>query len=88
MNLAAVWKLPVVFLCQNNRYGEHTAYAQTTAIARISDRAAAYGMLGIHVDGNDPVAMYEAARDAVDRARSGEGPTLIEAMTFRLMGHV
>ncbi|MDB5714813.1 MAG: pdhA [Sphingomonadales bacterium] len=88
LNLAAVWKLPVIFLCQNNRYGEHTAFAATTGIERISDRAAAYGMPGIHVDGNDPSAMYGAAREAVERARAGGGPTLIEAMTFRFMGHV
>ncbi len=88
MNMAAAWKLPTIFLCQNNRYGEHTKYAKTTANARISDRAAAYGMAGIHVDGNDPIAMYGAAREAVERARAGEGPTLIEAMTFRFHGHV
>jgi pyruvate dehydrogenase E1 component alpha subunit len=88
LNLASVWKLPVIFLCQNNGYGEHTAYAKATSVARISDRAAAYGMPGIHVDGNDPVAMYGAAAEAVARARSGEGPTLIEAVTFRFHGHV
>ena len=88
LNLAGVWKLPVVFVCQNNRYGEHTRYAKTTAAARISDRAASYGMPGIHVDGNDPVAMYHATKEAVERARSGGGATLIEAMTFRFMGHL
>lgn len=88
LNMAGAWKLPVIFLCQNNRYGEHTRYAVTTAAARIADRAVGYGMPGIHVDGNDPVAMYNAAREAVDRARSGGGPTLIEAMTFRFMGHL
>ncbi|WCT73029.1 thiamine pyrophosphate-dependent dehydrogenase E1 component subunit alpha [Sphingomonas naphthae] len=88
LNLASVWKLPVIFLCSNNRWGEHTAYGKTTPVARISDRAAAYGMAGIHVDGNDPLAMYAAAREAVERARAGEGPTLIEAMTFRFHGHV
>ncbi len=88
LNLAGVWKLPVIFLCQNNRWGEHTAYHKSTPIERISDRAASYGMPGIHVDGNDPMAMYSAAREAVERARAGEGPTLIEAMTFRFQGHV
>jgi len=88
LNLAAVWKLPTIFLCQNNRYGEHTSYAKATGAAKISDRAIAYGMPGIHVDGNDPVAMYGAAREAVERARAGEGPTLIEATTFRFHGHV
>ena len=88
LNLAAVWKLPVVFVCQNNQYAEHTSLRTGTSVERISDRAAAYGMPGIHVDGNDPVAMYGAAREAIDRARAGGGPTLIEAMTFRFNGHV
>jgi pyruvate dehydrogenase E1 component alpha subunit len=88
LNMAAAWKLPTIFLCQNNRYGEHTKYAKTTANARIADRAPGYGMAGIHVDGNDPIAMYGAAREAVERARAGDGPTLIEAMTFRFHGHV
>jgi pyruvate dehydrogenase E1 component alpha subunit len=88
LNLAAVWKLPVIFLCQNNKYSEHTAYDVVTPVARISDRAAAYNMPGVHVDGNDPIAMYAAAAEAVARARAGEGPTLIEAMTFRFNGHV
>lgn len=88
LNLASVWKLPVIFLCQNNRFGEHTAYAKATAVERIADRAAAYSMPGIHVDGNDPYAMYAAAREAVARARAGDGPALIEAMTYRFHGHV
>ena len=88
LNLASVWKLPVIFLCQNNRYGEHTSYEKSTSTARIADRAAGYDMPGIHVNGNDPVEMYTAACEAVERARSGEGPTLIEAMTFRFHGHV
>lgn len=88
LNLAAVWKLPTIFVCQNNRYGEHTAYAKATSVERISDRAAAYGILGIHVDGNDPIAMYTAARRAVEHARAGNGPVLLEAVTFRFHGHV
>jgi pyruvate dehydrogenase E1 component alpha subunit len=88
MNLASVWKLPVIFVCQNNRYAEHTAYAKGTSVEKISDRAAAYSMPGIHVDGNDPVAMYGAAAEAIERARNGGGPTLIEAMTFRFNGHL
>lgn len=88
LNLAGVWKLPVVFLCQNNLYGEHTTYEKATSVARIADRAASYSIPGIRVDGNDPVAMYAAAREAVERARAGEGATLIEAMTFRFHGHV
>jgi pyruvate dehydrogenase E1 component alpha subunit len=86
--MASIWKLPVVFVCQNNRYGEHTRFAITTPIDQIAKRAAAYGMPGVNVDGNDPVPMYWAAKDAIDRARSGGGPTLIEAMTFRFHGHV
>ena len=87
LNLAAVWKLPVIFVCQNNEWGEHTAYDKTSNV-RVADRAAAYGMAGERVDGNDPFAMYGAAREAIDRARAGEGPTLIEAMTYRFFGHV
>jgi pyruvate dehydrogenase E1 component alpha subunit len=89
MNLASVWKLPVIFLCQNNRYGEHTPYAQSTSAARIVDRATGgYGMEAVRVDGNDAAAMYSAARAAVARARAGDGPTLIEGMTYRMLGHV
>lgn len=88
LNLAAVWKLPVVFVCQNNLYGEHTTYEKATAAKRIADRAAGYAIPGVRVDGNDPVEMYHAAREAVERARAGDGPTLIEAMTFRFHGHV
>ena len=88
LNMAAIWKLPVVFVCQNNGYGEHTRYDVATSAARISDRAAAYRMPGVTVDGNDPLAMYAAAREAVDRARAGQGPTLLEATTFRFFGHV
>jgi pyruvate dehydrogenase E1 component alpha subunit len=88
LNLACVWQLPVVFVCQNNRYAEHTSLQTGTAVARISDRAAAYNMPGIHVDGNDPLAVFAAAKQAIDRARAGGGPTLIEALTFRFNGHL
>ncbi len=88
LNLASIWKLPVIFLCQNNLYAEHTTYEKGTAVDRIADRAAAYRMPGVRVNGNDPIEMYAAAREAVERARAGEGPTLIEAMTFRFHGHV
>jgi len=88
LNLAAVWKLPVIFLCQNNRYAEHSAFGKFTAGGSVAARAAAYGMAGVSVDGNDPAAMWRAAREAVERARSGEGPTLIEAHTFRFEGHL
>jgi pyruvate dehydrogenase E1 component alpha subunit len=88
LNLASVWKLPVVFVCQNNRYAEHTSYAKGTSCERIADRAAAYAMPGVRVDGNDPRAVHRAAQTAIARARAGEGPTLIEAMTFRFNGHL
>ncbi|HWV59740.1 MAG TPA: thiamine pyrophosphate-dependent dehydrogenase E1 component subunit alpha [Sphingopyxis sp.] len=87
MNMAQLWKLPVIFLCQNNRYGEHTAFADHTKVDSIVTRARAYGMEGVKVDGNDAIAMYNTTKAAVDRARAGEGPTLIEAMCYRMMGH-
>jgi len=87
-NLAALWRLPVIFLCQNNRYGEHTAFADHQRTARVADRAAAYAMPGVTVDGNDPLAVRAAVGEAVDRARAGDGPTLVEALTYRLYGHV
>jgi pyruvate dehydrogenase E1 component alpha subunit len=89
LNMASLWKLPVIFLCQNNRYAECTRYEDATTAAHVSDRAAAYGkgMRGVTVDGNDAQAMYKASREAVERARAGEGPTLLEAVTFRFMGH-
>ena len=88
LNMAAVWKLPVLFVCQNNEYGEHTRYEVTTSAKHVADRAASYQMPGVHIDGNDPLAVYAAAREAVARARLGSGPTLIEARTFRFCGHV
>ncbi|WP_233259594.1 thiamine pyrophosphate-dependent dehydrogenase E1 component subunit alpha [Ramlibacter sp. WS9] len=88
LNMASVWKLPVVFVCQNNGYGEHTRYELATSAKNISDRAIGYQMPGVTIDGNDPLAVYAAAREAVARARAGEGPTLIEAKTFRFHGHV
>jgi acetoin:2,6-dichlorophenolindophenol oxidoreductase subunit alpha len=88
MNLAAVWQLPVIFVCQNNQYAEHTPFADGTSAARVSDRAGSYAMPGVTVDGNDPVAMYAAARLAVERARLGGGPTLLEANTYRFFGHL
>ncbi|WGM47493.1 Acetoin:2,6-dichlorophenolindophenol oxidoreductase subunit alpha [Brevundimonas sp. NIBR10] len=88
LNLASLWKLPVVFVCQNNRFGEHTRYENATSVDQISKRAVGYNMPGVTVDGNDPFAMYAAANEAINRARDGDGPTLIEAMTFRFFGHV
>jgi pyruvate dehydrogenase E1 component alpha subunit len=87
LNLASVWKLPVIFVCQNNEWGEHTAYDKTSNVA-VANRAGSYGIPGVRVNGNDVFEMYAAARTAVDRARAGEGPTLIEAMTYRFFGHV
>lgn len=89
LNMAALWKLPVIFLCENNLYGECTRYEKATASATIADRAIAYGagMRGVSVNGNDAEAMWRAAGEAVARARAGEGPTLLEARTFRFMGH-
>jgi pyruvate dehydrogenase E1 component alpha subunit len=87
LNMASLWKLPVVFLCYNNLYGECTSYEKATSVPNIADRAAAYSMRGVTVNGNDAAEMYAAAREAVERARKGEGPTLLEAKTFRFMGH-
>ena len=87
LNMAQLWKLPVIFFCQNNRYGEHTAFAEHTKVDSIVTRASAYGMTGVRVDGNDAEAMYGVAKAAVERARSGGGPTLIEAMCYRMLGH-
>ncbi len=88
LNLAAVWKLPVVFVCQNNGYAEHTKFELGTGSHNIAVRASGYGMPGFEVDGNDALAMWEAARTAIDRARTGEGPTLLDAKTFRFRGHL
>jgi len=88
LNMASVWNLPVVFVCQNNQYGEHTKFSDTQKTASVVDRAAAYAMKGIKVDGQDPVATYQAAVEAVAHARSGLGPVLLECVTFRTLGHV
>ncbi len=86
-NLAAVWKAPVIFIIEDNSYGISVSKADSTAVARNSDRAAAYGMPGVYIPANDPDAIYEAAGEAVRRARAGEGPTIIEIETHRLEGH-
>lgn len=86
-NMAAALQLPVVFVCENNEYGEYTPREQTMAITDVVDRAAGYGMPGVIVDGMDVVAMYEAAGEAVARARAGEGPSFIEAKTYRFYNH-
>jgi pyruvate dehydrogenase E1 component alpha subunit len=87
LNLAAVWSLPVIFLCENNRWGELTRMEKVTALGAIVQRADAYGIPGVTVDGNDVFPVHSAMTAAVDRARSGGGPTLIEAMTFRMREH-
>ena len=87
LNLASLWKLPVVFICQNNRYAEHSAYSVGTSVERISERGQAYAMPAVTIDGNDVMEVRSATGEAIDRARSGQGPTLIEAMTFRYFGH-
>ncbi|OBG61536.1 pyruvate dehydrogenase [Mycobacterium sp. E3298] len=86
-NMAALWDLPVVFVCQNNLYAEMTPTVDTMKLAHVADRAAGYGMPGVRVDGNDPLAVKAALDDALQRARSGEGPTFIECVTFRFRGH-
>ena len=87
LNLAAVWALPIIFLCENNQYALSTAMTRTTAGESIAARAAAYAIPGVRVDGNDALAVYEAVGAAVARARRGEGPTLLEAVTYRWGGH-
>jgi len=87
MNLASVWNLPVIFICENNQYAVTTSFKDTVAVEHISDRAQAYNMPGVLVDGQDAIAMYEATVQAVERARSGQGPTLIEALTYRFEEH-
>ena len=87
LNMAAIWKLPVVFVCENNQYAMSLSVRRAFAIERISDRAAAYGMPGVTVDGNDLLAVYQAVSSAVQRARANQGPTLVENVTYRWRGH-
>ena len=87
LNLASVWSLPVVFVCENNLYGEYSPMASTTPVERLADRGAAYAMTSEQVDGNDVLAVRGTVGGAVARARAGEGPTLIEALTYRQSGH-
>ena len=87
MNLAAIWKLPVVFVCENNRYAQATPVEYAVAVPNIADRAEAYRMPGVTVDGQDVFAVWEAADAGVRRARAGEGPSLIECKTYRYHGH-
>lgn len=87
LNLAAIWTLPAVYVCENNGYGELTAAHKTMAVEQVSERAAGYGMPGVTVDGQDVLAVYEAVNEAVARARRGEGPSLVETMTYRFDNH-
>src|SRR6266850_2361616 len=87
LNIAATWKLPMLYVCENNMYAANTAAAATHALGDVAERAAGYGIPGVIVDGNDVIAVYQAANAAVDRARSGGGPTLIECKTYRWRGH-
>jgi len=87
LNGAAIWNLPVIFVCENNLYGASTPISTTCKIKNIADRAAAYGIPGEVVDGNDVLAVNEAAARAIERARSGGGPTLLELKTYRIAGH-
>ena len=87
MNLAAIWDLPVIFCCENNLYGASTRLDQVTRLPHVADRAAGYGIPGRRIDGNDVLAVYEAARDAAEQCRGGGGPVLLELETYRITGH-
>jgi len=87
LNMAALWRLPVVYICENNLYAMSTRVREATAIERLSSRAAAYGMPGETIDGNDVLAVREAVAEAAERARGGEGPALLECLTYRHLGH-
>ncbi|WP_461204655.1 thiamine pyrophosphate-dependent dehydrogenase E1 component subunit alpha [Clostridium sp. DL1XJH146] len=86
-NMAAVWKLPVIFVCENNQWASTTPYRTTTSVENVADRAVGYGMPGKIVDGNNVYEVYDATKEAVERAKEGGGPTLIECKTYRIKGH-
>jgi pyruvate dehydrogenase E1 component alpha subunit len=86
-NMAALWDLPMVFVCQNNQYAEMTPTRDTMKLTQVADRAAGYGMPGVCVDGNDPLAVKAVLDEALQRARGGAGPTFVECVTFRFRGH-
>lgn len=86
LNIASLWKLPIVYICENNQYGLTVPVTKHLSVSDVSMRAAAYGIPGVTIDGNDVLAVYETIREAVERARRGEGPSLIEAKTYRLLG--
>lgn len=87
VNMAAIWDLPVVFVCENNRYGASTPVQQVVKLDKLSDRARGYGLPGVTVDGMDVLTVHAAAAEAVERARRGEGPTFVECETYRFIGH-
>jgi pyruvate dehydrogenase E1 component alpha subunit len=87
MNMAAIWKLPIIFVCENNGYAQATPVEYALSSPHVVERAPAYGMPGVTVDGQDAVAVWAAADEAVRRARQGGGPTLIECKTYRYYGH-
>jgi TPP-dependent pyruvate/acetoin dehydrogenase alpha subunit len=87
VNMGAIWDLPVIYVIENNLYGASTPVSMVMKVKRISDRACAYGIPGKTVDGNDVLAVYEATVEAVERARDGKGPTLLEFITYRITGH-
>ncbi|MGO2101070.1 thiamine pyrophosphate-dependent dehydrogenase E1 component subunit alpha [Vagococcus salmoninarum] len=87
INMAAIWKLPVVFVCENNFFAEATPQSYSSGSETIAERSVAYGIPGVRVDGKDLLAVYEAAGEAIDRARNGEGPSIVECVTYRDYGH-
>jgi len=87
INMGALWKLPIVYICENNLYGMSTPVSKSVSVPNIADRAAAYGIPGVIVDGNDVLAVMAATEEAAERARRGEGPTLLELKTYRWLGH-
>jgi TPP-dependent pyruvate/acetoin dehydrogenase alpha subunit len=87
LNLAALWRLPVIFVCENNLYALSTPVREAISVPHISDRATAYGIPGVNIDGNDLIEVYTKMKEAVDRARAGEGPTLLDCVTYRFFGH-
>lgn len=87
LNLASIWKLPVLYVCENNQYATEVPFATVAGNPNVAERARSYGIPGVRLDGNDVVAIFEAAREAVQRARSGEGPTLLECVTYRTRAH-
>lgn len=87
LNMASIWNLPVIYYCENNQYAMSMSVEKAFNINQISQRAAAYGIPGVTVDGNDVLAVFDAVKEAVERARAGNGPTLIEALTYRYKGH-